>query len=310
MIITIEPKARPCPGVERAIALAEDKLGHSEKLYTIGQLIHNEREVQRLERMGLEIIKEEELTQMSKTNSLQDINFLVRAHGEQEDIVNLVKDSGMKIVDATCPIVKHSQDLVTQHVREGYGIIIVGNPKHPEVAGLINRSPKNGAVITNIEDAKDKDFQDRSLLIAQTTIDPALFSEVRRILTGRLSNLKIVDTTCHFLQNRIKDVSSFAQEQDIIVLVGGQNSSNCKLLFNSAHQSNPRSYMVQGPDEIDEKWFDASEKVGICGGASTPRWQLEEMRSFLSNHHFDNNPKGLKNRKGGKILWWTRKTQN
>jgi len=310
MIVTVEKKARPCPGVERAIALAEDKLNHGNKLFTIGQLIHNEREVNRLECMGLQIITKDKLSDQSHRHSLHEANFLVRAHGEQEDIINLVKAKGMKIVDATCPIVHYSQDLVTQHVREGYGIIIAGNPNHPEVSGLLNRSPKNGAVVASLDDAKKMDFEDRSLLIAQTTIDPALFSEVRRILSGRLSNLKIIDTICHFLQNRIKDIASFAEKQNVIVLVGGQHSSNCKLLFNSALQTNERSYMVQGPDGIDKKWFKSDEKVGICGGASTPRWQLEEMRNYLNNHYFDKNPKGFKNRKGGKFLWWTQKNQN
>jgi 4-hydroxy-3-methylbut-2-enyl diphosphate reductase len=316
MPITIELKARPCPGVERAIALAEDALRRGEPLYAYGQLIHNRREVERLESLGLKRVNPEYLAEKAKRRLYNDKYFLVRAHGEQKDVLDRILAANMHVVDATCPIVRHSQQLVEQHVREGWRIIIAGDREHPEVVGLVTRSDNQAVVVSNAEEARKQDFDERSLLLAQTTVDPVVFAEIRRVLSGRLSGLKITDTTCRFLKIRQSDVSAFAREQDALVFVGGKNSSNGKLLFHTAKAVNKNSVLVEGPEEIRNGLLRDQIRVGISGGASTPRWQLEEMRLFLENIKDKKNPKGLinpkglKNKKGGPFLWWMRKNQN
>jgi 4-hydroxy-3-methylbut-2-en-1-yl diphosphate reductase len=310
MPITVESKARPCPGVERAIALAEDVLRRGEILYTFGQLIHNRREVERLETLGMKKMNPEYLADKAKRRLYNERHFLVRAHGEQRDVLSRVQAASMHIVDATCPIVRHSQELVENHVRDGWRIIIAGDREHPEVVGLVARSEDSAVVISSAEEARKQDFDERSLLLAQTTVDPVLFAEIRRILSGRLSGLKIADTTCRFLKIRQSDISAFAKEQDAVVFIGGKNSSNGKLLFQTARAMNKRSILVEGPEEIRNGLFKGDARIGISGGASTPRWQLEEMRLFLENHKEGKNPKGLKNKKGGPFLWWMRKNQN
>jgi 4-hydroxy-3-methylbut-2-enyl diphosphate reductase len=310
MPITIESKARPCPGVERAIALAEDALRRGEALYTFGQLIHNRREVERLESLGLKQVNPEYLGDKAKRRLYNDKYFLVRAHGEQSDVLDRILAANMHVVDATCPIVRHSQELVENHVREGWRIIIAGDREHPEVVGLAARSENNAVVISSSEEARKQDFDERSLLLAQTTVDPVVFAEIRHILSGRLSGLKIADTTCRFLKIRQSDITLFAKGQDALVFVVGKNSSNGKLLFQTVKGVNKRSILVEGPDEISNGLFRGEIRVGISGGASTPRWQLEEMRLFLENHKDGKNPKGLKNKKGGPFLWWMRKKQN
>jgi 4-hydroxy-3-methylbut-2-enyl diphosphate reductase len=310
MPITIESKARPCPGVERAIALAEDVLRRGESLYAFGQLIHNRREVERLENLGLKKINPEYLADKAKRRLYNDKHFLVRAHGEQRDVLNRILAASMHIVDATCPIVRHSQELVENHVRDGWRIIIAGDREHPEVVGLVARSEDSAVVISSAEEARKHDFDERSLLLAQTTVDPVLFAEIRRILSGRLSGLKIADTTCRFLKTRQNDIAVFAKEQDAVVFIGGRNSANGRLLFQTARAVNKRSISVEGPEEVRNGLFKGDARIGISGGASTPRWQLEEMRLFLENHKEGNNPKGLKNKKGGPFLWWMRKNQN
>jgi 4-hydroxy-3-methylbut-2-enyl diphosphate reductase len=320
MLIAVESKARPCPGVERAIALAEDLLRRGEVLYTIGQLIHNRREVERLEGLGLKQINPDYLSDKGKRRLYTGKHFLVRAHGEQRDILNHIQAAGMHVVDATCPIVRHSQELVEQHVREGWRIIITGDITHPEVVGLMARAGNHAVVISSAKEIEGQDLEDRSLLMAQTTMDPILFAEIRRILFGKLPGLKIVDTTCRFLRTRQNDIAAFAREQDILLLVSGKNSSNGRLLFHAAKAVNKKTILVEGPSEIETSVFRDVQRIGISGGASTPRWQLEEMRLYLENHKTDDNPKrsspkgskpkGLKNKKGGKILWWMRKNQN
>jgi len=317
MLITIEPKARPCPGVDRAIALAEDLLRRGEVLYTVGQLIHNRREVERLEGLGLKQVNLEYLSDKGKRKLYNGKHFLVRAHGEQRDILQKILAAGMHIVDATCPIVRHSQELVEHHVRDGWRIIIVGDKNHPEVVGLVARSEDNAVVISSAEEAKKQDFEDRSLLLAQTTVDPVVFADIRRILSGRLSGLKIADTACRFLRTRQNDITVFAKEQEALVFIGGKNSSNGRLLYQTAKGVNQRTVLVEGPSDLQPAAFRNFSRVGISGGASTPRWQLEEMRLYLENHKQDDNSgrsgskglnlKGLKNKKGGKILWWMRR---
>jgi 4-hydroxy-3-methylbut-2-enyl diphosphate reductase len=309
MVITIDPKAKPCPGVERTIALAEDGLRRGELIFALGQLIHNRREVERLEGLGLLPVQAEALSDRSQRKRFYGHHFILRAHGESEEIVQLARSCGMKIIDATCPIVRHSQELVEQHVREGWRIVVVGNPEHPEVRGLMARAGENGIVVFDPKEAEKLDMENRSLLIAQTTVDPNLFTEVRRILTGRIAGLKIIDTVCRFLRNRQTDVASFARGQDAVVFVVGKNSSNGRLLFETARNVNKKTVLVEGPEELKCPFFKNGTKVGISGGASSPRWQLDEMRMFLETVQKEN-PKGFKNRKGGKLLCWMRKNQN
>ena len=310
MIVRIEQKSRPCPGVEGAITLAEDVLRRGDVLFTAGELIHNRREIDRLCRMGLQEINFELLGDKKRQKEFNGAHFLVRTHGESEEIIRKAEECQLSIVDATCPIVRHSQSIVDQHVKKGWEIIIAGDRNHAEVIGLMAHSKGYGIVVSSIEDAENLECDDRSLLLAQTTIDPEFFSEVRKILKKKLSGLKIVDTTCRFLQNRQKDVSEFCTEQDVFILIGGSDSANCALLYNTALKINERSHKIEEPEQIDKKWFKNNDKVGIAGGASTPRWQLEELKSYLNNHHNEKNPKGLENRKGGKFSWWMWKKRN
>lgn len=310
MIVRIEQKARPCPGVERAISMTEEMLRRGEVLYAVGRLIHNEREVARLGEMGLRRMALEELMVLGDAGELRETQFLVRTHGEPVEVIERVRKAGMSIVDATCSIVRHSQDLIEQHVREGYGIIIVGKAEHAEVKGLLGRTRGCGVVVSRPEDIETNDFEDRTLLLAQTTVDPKWFQEVGRKLSARLEGLKIVDTTCRFIRNRQNDIRGFAVENDVIVLVGGERSSNCELLHATVLEENPQAYKVAGPESVDPAWFRTAGCIGVTGGASTPRWQLDEMRSYLDNHGLKENPKGLKNSKGGKRSWWKRTNKN
>lgn len=311
MVITIESQAKPCPGVERAINMTEELLRRGEVIYATGQLIHNQREIERLESLNL---RQRDMINFSIEESAQEIkneHFLVRAHGESEETLKKVYDCGLHVVDATCPIVRHSQELVEEHVGEGWRIIIVGRKDHPEVVGLLARTCGCGSIISSAQEAENHDFEQRSLLLAQTTVDPKLFHEVCRVLSKRLSRLKIADTTCRYLRNRQKQVADFSKKQDIVIIVGGLNSANCQLLYETAYQNNQRSYHIEKPNDIDMKWFkDGQDKIGISGGASTPRWQLEEVYHYLEKMENKKYPKGLKNKKGGIFSWLIPKKKN
>ena len=306
MIVTIESRAKPCPGVEEAIALTEECLRHGESLVTLGELIHNRREIGRLKNLGLRHVTQDELNALLQAEA-NTYRFLVRTHGESMEILNQIKSHGISIVDTTCPIVKHSQALIDQHVREGWSIIIVGNENHAEVRALKTRIPGNGSVISKLEEAETGEFDDRTLLIAQTTVDPAFFSEVRKVLSAKLTRLKIVDTTCRYVRNRQKDIEAFSESNDVVIFVCGPNSANCRLLYETAKTVNPSVYLVEASDQIQKVWLKDVERVGISGGASTPRWQLDELARALEAIQDKKSPKGEKNRKGGKYSWWKRK---
>ncbi len=308
MIVSIDEKAKPCPGVEQAIERTEEKLRQNEVVFAIGGLIHNRREVERLQNLGLKIVTREELGRIDK-KALVNAHFLVRTHGETEEIIEEARMLGLRILDATCPIVRHSQEIVAEHVKDGWGIIIVGKNAHPEVAGLKERTRGSGVVLSSERDISRTDFVNRSVLLAQSTIDPALFNRIRRRLINKLPDLKVMDTTCRFLSNRQKDIREFSSQNDAVIHVGGVNSSNGELLFSTGLEVNGNSYRVEAPEEVDPRWLRKIERIGVTGCASTPRWQLDEMKSYLDNTHFEKNPKGLKNRKGGQFAWWTRKKQ-
>ncbi|NQT27123.1 4-hydroxy-3-methylbut-2-enyl diphosphate reductase [candidate division KSB1 bacterium] len=307
MNVTIESKARPCPGVERAITMAEDALRHGSKVFSIGEMIHNRREIDRLKKLGLYEITAEKLTDPQMKSDFEEASLLIRAHGEPQHVIDLARSAGLKIINATCPIVTHSQTVVDQHVEDGWGIFIVGKPDHPEVIGLMDRTRGNGMVISSLTEAKNADLEERTLLLAQSTANPDLFHDICKLLSSRISGLKIMDTTCRFIRTRQKDIQGFVENKDIVLVIGGKKSSNCRLLYEKARILNEQTYRLRGPDDIDWTWFKDGERVGVTGGASTPKWQLEEIRSSLENHKIKKNPKGLKNSKGGKFLWWMRK---
>lgn len=307
MRVTIETRARPCPGVNRAVQMAEDALRHGQTVYAVGELIHNSREVARLQKLGLKQLDADRLSNPELRSEFEDARLLIRAHGEPEDIIENARNAGLEVLNGTCQIVGHSQDVIQQHVRDGWRIIIVGKHDHPEVRGLMARAGENGTVVSTVDEAQQQDFEERSLVLAQSTANPDLFHDVCKAISNRLSDLKIMDTTCRFIRTRQKDIQAFAEEQDIVLVVGGKKSSNVCLLYQNALKKNERTYRIEGPDDIQWEWFTNGEKVGLTGGASTPKWQLEEIRSSLENYPIENNPKGLKNKKGGLFSWWMRK---
>lgn len=310
MKIIIDPKSRPCPGVDRILDQADNILSRGEVVYSVGELIHNNREVTRLVEMGLQLVNSDFILKFRRNLAKSDPYFLIRAHGEAPQTIQAAQDAGMSVLDGTCPIVKHSQEIVAQHAREGWRVLVAGKPGHAETIGLVGYAQGNGEAISSVTQAKTVGLESRTLLLAQSTISPELFTEIRKALIARMSGLKIVDTTCRFIGNRRKDVRSFAEENDAVILVGGQNSSNCRLLCQTMLEVNPNVQHIESGETLAMEKLENAETVGITGGASTPSWQIAELKSFLEATQHDNNPQGLKNTKGGNILWRIWKNQS
>ena len=285
--ITVDPKSGFCFGVVYAIEMAENILKEDNKLYCLGDIVHNNREVDRLNNLGLEIIDHKRLSE------LNDCKVLIRAHGEPPSTYEIALKNNIELLDASCPVV-----LKLQHqIKEGYEtikkidgqVIIYGKEGHAEVTGLVGQTNGEAIIVTTKEDISKIDFEKPIYIYSQTTKSPKAFQDIvdeikkELIALGKDVDLKFVvhDTLCRQVSGREPQLKAFASENDVIVFVSGTKSSNGKMLFLSCKEQNNRSYFVSDTKEIDENWFKNSNSVGICGATSTPRWLMDEVADHI-----------------------------
>ena len=285
--ITVDPKSGFCFGVVYAIEMAESILKEEDKLYCLGDIVHNNREVDRLNNLGLEIIDHERLSE------LKNCKVLIRAHGEPPSTYEIALKNNIELLDASCPVV-----LKLQHqIKEGYEtikkidgqVIIYGKEGHAEVTGLVGQTNGEAIIVTTKEDISKIDFEKPIYIYSQTTKSPKAFQDVvdeikkKLIALGKDVDLKFVvhDTLCRQVSGREPQLKTFASENDVIVFVSGTKSSNGKMLFLSCKEQNKQSYFVSDTKEIDKNWFKNSHSVGICGATSTPRWLMDEVADHI-----------------------------
>ena len=285
--INIDPKSGFCFGVVYAIEMAENILKQDNKLYCLGDIVHNNREVDRLNNLGLEIIDHKRLTE------LNNCKVLIRAHGEPPSTYEIALKNNIELLDASCPVV-----LKLQHqIKEGYEtikkidgqVIIYGKEGHAEVTGLVGQTNGEAIIVTTKEDISKIDFEKSIYIYSQTTKSPKAFQDLvdeikkKLIALGKDVDLKFVvhDTLCRQVSGREPQLKTFASENDVIVFVSGTKSSNGKMLFLSCKEQNKQSYFVSDTKEIDENWFKNSNSVGICGATSTPRWLMDEVADHI-----------------------------
>ena len=285
--ITVDPKSGFCFGVVYAIEMAENILKEDNQLYCLGDIVHNNREVDRLNNLGLEIIDHKRLSE------LNDCKVLIRAHGEPPSTYETALKNNIELLDASCPVV-----LKLQHqIKEGYEtikkidgqVIIYGKEGHAEVTGLVGQTNGEAIIVTTKEDISKIDFEKPIYIYSQTTKSPKAFQDIvdeikkELIALGKDVDLKFVvhDTLCRQVSGREPQLKTFASENDVIVFVSGTKSSNGKMLFLSCKEQNKQSYFVSDTKEIDENWFKNSNSVGICGATSTPRWLMDEVADHI-----------------------------
>ena len=262
-------------------------LKQDNKLYCLGDIVHNNREVDRLNNLGLEIIDHKRLSE------LNDCKVLIRAHGEPPSTYEIALKNNIELLDASCPVV-----LKLQHqIKEGYEtikkidgqVIIYGKEGHAEVTGLVGQTNGEAIIVTTKEDISKIDFEKPIYIYSQTTKSPKAFQDIvdeikkELIDLGKDVDLKFVvhDTLCRQVSGREPQLKAFASENDVIVFVSGTKSSNGKMLFLSCKEQNKQSYFVSDTKEIDENWFKNSNSVGICGATSTPRWLMDEVADHI-----------------------------
>lgn len=278
MNIIIDPNAGPCPGVKRAIKIVEHHL-ESEKLTAIGPIIHNPAEVERLEKQGLDTIPQNKVKRYQ--NSIKTNSVFVRSHGISPLLYKTLAEQST-VIDGTCPIVASIQKLVKKYYEQGYQIIIVGKENHPEVLGLNGYCEGNAVIIKEKKDIDNIPKAERYFMVSQTTFLQERFHQIKDAVLAQFPNTEYKDTTCLQVRKRHDNLDKFAGQVDILLLVGGKNSSNTRILYDVACTVNSHTYWIESKDEIKKSWFNNSSTVGITGSASTPVWQLHEIKKKIS----------------------------
>ena len=288
MKVTIDKNSGYCFGVEFAIQMAEDEMLDGNNLYCLGDIVHNDMEVQRLHKKGLRIIDRNDLTK------LRDCKVLIRAHGEPPETYQLALANNIELVDASCPVVLKLQNRVKNafdHVEDIEGqIVIYGQPGHAEVIGLTGQTRGKAIIVMHDEDLDKIDFTRPVTLFSQTTKSTKGFYRIKAIIEERLAqannSLDTVefhanDSICRQVLNREPQLQRFAQEQDVIIFVSSKKSSNGKALYSVCLAENERSYFIANEDELQPEWFADAEHVGVCGATSTPMWLMEQVATGI-----------------------------
>ena len=281
MIIEIDENSGFCFGVVEAIRKAEQILQQRDVLYCLGDIVHNDAEVNRLTKKGLITIDHE------RYFTMKDATVLLRAHGEPPSTYEYARQNNIRLIDATCPVVLKLQ----QRIRVGHEsaksqnsqFIIFGKKGHAEVNGLVGQTNGKAIVLESTDEINKIDFSRPIELYSQTTKDLEGFHQLADELKSRAINVpvKIHDTVCRQVANRIPAIRKFSARFGLIIFVSGQKSSNGKMLFNICQSVNPNSKFVSSIEEIDEQWIKDIDSVGICGATSTPKNLLEEVAEVL-----------------------------
>jgi len=269
--VNIDSNSGFCFGVVYAIEMAEDYLDEFGSLFCLGDIVHNDKEVQRLENKGLKIIDHEEL------RSLKDSTVLIRAHGEPPETYRIALENNIELIDASCPVVLKLQNRVRNAYDSKAQIVIYGKPGHAEVNGLIGQTQQEAILITTEDDLDKIDYSRPVQLFSQTTKSTAGFYKMKALIEQQANEFKMNDTICRQVSNRDVQLRTFATEHDIILFVSGKKSSNGKVLFEVCRSVNPRTYFISDIDELENDWILPDDKVGICGATSTPMWLMENV---------------------------------
>lgn len=281
MGVEIDNKSGFCFGVVKAIKKAEEELAKGGTLYCLGDIVHNEEEVGRLEKMGLITIDYEQFEQ------LHDAKVLLRAHGEPPRTYEIARKNNITLIDASCPVVLKLQSRIRNAYEESDDdtqIVIYGKNGHAEVNGLKGQTENNAIVVENDSQLEKLDFNKKIRLFSQTTKSLEGFNHLVKTISEKVKDsnqFEYSDTICRQVANRIPNITTFAQQNDILIFVSGKKSSNGKVLFEHAKSINPETYMIFSIDDVKELKLDLTKKIGICGATSTPRWLMEEVASQI-----------------------------
>lgn len=278
MRIEIDDKSGFCFGVVRAITEAEKALAEGGTVYSLGDIVHNRIEVQRLERLGLQTVTHDEMPRLA------GCRLFIRAHGEPPTTYARARELGIDLIDATCPVVARLQTRVVRAhelMRPiGGQVVILGKRGHAEVVGLTGQVDAPTIVIEGPQDLDAIDFARPIYFLSQTTQSIALFERLCDEMRRRAADpaqVRIEDTICRQVANREEHLEAFARRFDVVIFVCGRKSSNGKVLFEVCRRANAATYNIEEAAELEPQWFAGAASVGICGATSTPKWLMQQV---------------------------------
>ncbi len=290
MLIEIDDKSGFCFGVVRAIGEAERALASGGTVYSLGDIVHNRVEVQRLERLGLKTVTHADLPRLA------GCRLFIRAHGEPPTTYAAARALGIEVIDATCPVVARLQQRVVEaHAAMracGGQVAILGKRGHAEVVGLTGQVDDPTIVVEGVADLEAIDFARPVHFLSQTTQSLALFDELGAEMRRRAADPAAVtldDTICRRVSGRERHLEQFAARFDRVLFVAGRKSSNGRVLSEVCRRANAATQLVEEPSEVDPAWLRGAASVGICGATSTPRWLMQEVADRVAQIVENNN---------------------
>ncbi len=265
-----------CFGVKRAIKIAEEH----QNAATYGPLIHNKLEIKRLDQ-DFHVGLVEDFKEFKPGDTA-----IVRTHGIPKNELKELQSSGVNIVDATCPYVTKPQQIVEQMSKEGYDVVIFGDESHPEIKGVKSYAQNGALVVTSTKDLEDAKLGEHVALVAQTTRKVEEYLEIASYLIPRHKEVRVFNTICNATFENQEAARKLAQRADVMIVIGGKNSSNTKQLYSIAKQHCHDSYHIENEEELDCSWFEGKELCGITAGASTPDWIIQNVVDAIQKECF------------------------
>lgn len=289
MEVELDRKSGFCFGVSNAVSIAEEALKKGETVYSLGPIVHNDREVERLRDLGLISVNHEQYAELKNTK------VLIRAHGEPPSTYVKAAANNITIIEATCPIVKKLQskirDAWERAKSENGQVVIFGKAGHAEVVGLCGQTSNQAILVSSKEDLPKIDFKRPVQLFSQTTMSPEYYSELANEVRRRMSEagtpenlLRVHNTICGQVSNREPHLREFSRKHDIIIFVSGRDSSNGKMLYSVCREVNPDTFFVSSPEELNPSWFTGKKSAGVCGATSTPKWLIEKIYNIIREY--------------------------
>ena len=269
-----------CFGVKEAVDLAET-IKSDQKIYMLGMLVHNEQVIEKLNSKGIKVVTEEEVLE-GRDEICQGDSVIIRAHGTIKNIYEILNQKNVIIYDVACVFVKRSREELLKHEKDGYKIIFIGDEFHPEVRGIVSFG-NDVKIVKDIDELKKITFNksEKYYILAQTTLNKNLYREMAKYIGNNFKNCKVGNTICGATFERQKAVEKLSTEVDVMLIIGGKNSSNTKKLYNISKELNRKSYMIQTHRDLNFDWFEKGNKIGITAGASTPDEIVEKIESIL-----------------------------
>jgi 4-hydroxy-3-methylbut-2-enyl diphosphate reductase len=273
--VTIDKSSGFCFGVVYAIEMAEEILDTEGKLYCLGDIVHNDEEVRRLQEKGLQIIEHKDL------ENIHNEKVLIRAHGEPPSTYELALRNNLELIDASCPVVLKLQNRIKNSYDKNEKIYIYGKHGHAEIIGLLGQTSNQAVVFQDIKELNIEELPEKITLYSQTTKSTDKFYEIKDKLEASNIQVDANDTICRQVSNRDTELRDFAQKFDKIIFVAGTKSSNGRVLYNVCKDMNPNTYFISNTSDLQSEWFAEGDSVGICGATSTPMWLMEDVKEVL-----------------------------